>query len=198
MTTKRKKKKVFKNLYNSSDPETVFDIIQPLGKGAFGTVYKALDKRDGEIVALKIMPMETDTDLGTLEQEVHIMKKCKSEYIVNFRGAWLKDDNIWIAMEYCGGGGVLDMMKALQSPLTEEQICVIMRESLKGLAYVHSEKLIHRDIKAANILLNHKGACKLGDFGVSYILDSTFDKAKTILGTPYWMAPGLSIDTYVH
>eukprot|EP01084_Bolivina_argentea_P222795 377075_1 len=135
------------------------------------------------------MGMEGDSEVGSLEQEVAIMKKCKCPYIVNFRGAWLKDDNIWIAMEYCGGGGVLDIMRALKISLTEEQIAVIIRETLKALEYVHKQKLIHRDIKAGNILLNHKGQCKLADFGVSYICDATMDKAKTILGTPYWMAP---------
>ena len=192
----QKKKKYDKNnLYSDDDPEELFDIIQPLGKGAFGMVYKALDKRDGELVALKIMAMEGDSEVGSLEQEVAIMKKCKCPYIVNFRGAWLKEENIWIAMEYCGGGGVLDIMRALKISLSEEQIAVVMKETLKALQYVHAQKLIHRDIKAANVLLNHKGQCKLADFGVSYILDSTMDKAKTILGTPYWMAPG---NFYIH
>ena len=148
----QKKKKYDKTgLYGDDDPEELFDIIQPLGKGAFGMVYKALDKRDGELVALKIMAMEGDSEVGSLEQEVAIMKKCKCEYIVNFRGAWLRDDNIWIAMEYCGGGGVLDIMRALKISLTEEQIAVVMKETLKALEYVHAQKLIHRDIKAANV-----------------------------------------------
>jgi len=174
-------------LDQTQDPELLFDIIQPLGEGAYGSVYKALDKRDGELVALKIMPM--DSDNGSLEKEVRIMQKCKSPYIVNFRGIWLKDDNIWLAMEYCGGGSVLDIMKAMDITLTEEQICVIMKETLKGLYYLHQERLIHRDVKAGNILLNHKGQCKLADFGVSTNLEHTQDQAKTVIGTPYWMAP---------
>ena len=195
MSTKNRKKKKFstKDLYRTDNPEDVFDIIQPLGKGAFGVVYKALDKRDGELVALKIMSIEGGDEVGSLEQEVAIMQKCQCPYIVNFRGAWLRDENIWIAMEYCGGGGVLDIMRALKTPLSQEQIGVVLRETLKALEYVHKQKLIHRDIKAGNILLNHKGQCKLADFGVSYICDATMDKAKTILGTPYWMAPGISL-----
>jgi len=174
-------------LDQTEDPEKLFDIIQPLGEGAYGAVYKALDKRDGELVALKIMPM--DSDNGSLEREVRIMQKCNSPYIVNFRGSWLKDDNIWLAMEYCGGGSVLDIMKAMDITLTEEQICVVMKETLKGLYYLHQERLIHRDVKAGNILLNHKGQCKLADFGVSTNLEHTQDQAKTVIGTPYWMAP---------
>jgi len=167
----------------------IFQLIQPLGKGAFGTVYQALDTRNGEVVALKIMPLEGDEEVTSLEQEVAIMKRCKCQYIVNFLGAWLKEEYIWIAMEYCGGGGVLDIMRALKITLTEEQCCVVIRETLLALKYVHKQQLIHRDIKAGNILINHKGQCKLADFGVSYICDKTMDKAKTILGTPYWMAP---------
>ena len=188
----KKKKKKFKSegLYSSDDPDEIFDIIQPLGKGAFGMVYKALDKRDGELVALKVMAMEGDSEVGSLEQEVAIMKRCECPFIVNFRGAWLKEDNIFIAMEYCGGGGVLDIMKAMKITLTEDQIGVVCRETLRALTYVHAQNLIHRDIKAGNILLNHRGQCKLADFGVSYIMDTCMDRAKTILGTPYWMAPG--------
>merc|ERR1719361_1939364 len=141
------------------------------------------------------MSIEGGDEVGSLEQEVTIMQKCQCPYIVNFKGAWLRDDNIWIAMEYCGGGGVLDIMRALKLPLTQEQIGVVLRETLKALEYVHKQKLIHRDIKAGNILLNHKGQCKLADFGVSYICDATMDKAKTILGTPYWMAPEVVQDS---
>jgi len=191
---KKKKKYKVDNLYSTDDPDEIFDIIQPLGKGAFGMVYKALDKRDGELVALKIMQTEASEEVGSLEQEVAIMKRCECPYIVNFRGAWLKEDNIFIAMEYCGGGGVLDIMKAMKITLNEEQIAVVCRETLRALTYVHAQLLIHRDVKAGNILLNHRGQCKLADFGVSYIMDAAMDRAKTILGTPYWMAPEV-VDT---
>lgn len=189
---KKKKAKFDRNtLYSGDeDPEEIFTIIQPLGKGAFGMVYQAMDTRNGEQVALKIMALEGDEEVGSMEKEVAIMKQCKCQYIVNFIGAWLKEEYIWIAMEYCGGGGVLDIMRAMKITLTEEEICVVVRETLMALQYVHAKQFIHRDIKAGNILLNEKGQCKLADFGVSYILDSTMDKAKTILGTPYWMAPG--------
>ncbi len=127
---------------------------------AYGAVYKAVDKRDGELVALKIMPMEAEA--GSLEKEVRILQKCKSPYIVNFQGAFLKEENVWLAMEYCGAGAISDIMKAQASCLDEKQIQVVMRETILGLIYLHSQKLIHRDIKAGNILLNHKGQCKLG------------------------------------
>lgn len=172
--------------FSPGDPEEIFEILEPLGEGAYGSVYKAMDKRDGEMVALKIMPLIVEA--GSLEKEVAIMTKCASPYIVNFKGAWKLGDNIWLAMEYCGAGSITDLMKVTKKCLTEKQLRVVCRETLKGLDYLHSVKLIHRDIKAGNILVDDSGRCKLADFGVSREA-STFAKATTVIGTPYWMAP---------
>eukprot|EP00484_Ammonia_sp_Unknown_P017140 CAMPEP_0197027836 /NCGR_PEP_ID=MMETSP1384-20130603/7703_1 /TAXON_ID=29189 /ORGANISM="Ammonia sp." /LENGTH=672 /DNA_ID=CAMNT_0042456751 /DNA_START=99 /DNA_END=2117 /DNA_ORIENTATION=+ len=169
------------------DPEHVFDILQPLGEGAYGMVYKAFDTRDKEIVALKIMPLEAEA--GSMEKEIRLLQSCKSDYIVNFRGSFIKDEMIWLAMEYCEGGAVLDLMRITGENLQEEQIQIIMRESLKGLQYLHKKNLVHRDIKAGNVLLNHRGQCKLADFGVAKDTSNANDYAKTTIGTPYWMAP---------
>eukprot|EP01084_Bolivina_argentea_P142534 250391_1 len=174
-------------LSEEADPEDIFDILVPVGEGAYGSVYKALDKRDSSLVALKIMPLEVES--GSLEKEVALMKRCSSPHIVNFRGSFIKDGNIWLAMEYCGAGSVIDIMRATKKMFNEEEICVVMRETLRGLMYLHSIKLIHRDIKSGNILLNRKGQCKLADFGVSKAFENTINAAKTVIGTPYWMAP---------
>eukprot|EP01083_Nonionella_stella_P209840 760282_1 len=87
---------------SAEDPEAIFDIIQPLGEGAFGMVYKALDKRDGELVAIKIVPLEVES--GSIEKEIQALRSCKSPYVVQFRESYKKDDNIWIVTEYCGAG----------------------------------------------------------------------------------------------
>eukprot|EP01084_Bolivina_argentea_P179724 310539_1 len=179
-------------LSEDENPEEIFDILLPIGEGAYGSVYKALDNRDGHLVALKIMPLETES--VNLEAEVSIMKRCNSPYIVNFKGAFLKDDNIWLAMEYCGAGSVIDIMRATNKMFTENEICVVMREILYGLMYLHSHKLIHRDIKSGNILLNMKGQCKLADFGISKAFENTIAACKTVIGTPYWMAPEIFTD----
>jgi len=179
-------------LSQKGDPEVIFDILVPVGEGAYGSVYKALDKRDGSLVALKIMPLEVES--GSLEKEVAIMRKCKSVHIVNFCGSWCKDGNIWLAMEYCGGGSIVDIMRATKQTFNEEQICVVMRECLRGLHYLHQQKLIHRDIKSGNILLNRQGQCKLADFGISKAYENTLNAANTTIGTPYWMAPEVFTD----
>eukprot|EP01084_Bolivina_argentea_P179726 310541_1 len=184
--------KLIKTYEDDLDPEEIFDILLPIGEGAYGSVYKALDNRDGHLVALKIMPLETES--VNLEAEVSIMKRCNSPYIVNFKGAFLKDDNIWLAMEYCGAGSVIDIMRATNKMFTENEICVVMREILYGLMYLHSHKLIHRDIKSGNILLNMKGQCKLADFGISKAFENTIAACKTVIGTPYWMAPEIFTD----
>ena len=156
------------SLADCQDPEKIFDIIQPLGEGAYGMVYKALDKRDGELVAIKIMPLEAE--MGNMEKEIKLLKSCKSPFIVNFHGSFIKDEMIWLAMEYCEAGAVLDLMKVTGQNLSEQQIQIVMKESLRGLAYLHSKRLVHRDIKAGNVLLNHRGQCKLGTHPYYFLL----------------------------
>eukprot|EP00457_Paulinella_chromatophora_P005908 gb/GEZN01005926.1/.p1 GENE.gb/GEZN01005926.1/~~gb/GEZN01005926.1/.p1 ORF type:complete len:467 (+),score=87.63 gb/GEZN01005926.1/:210-1610(+) len=170
------------------DPSEVFEILAKLGEGSYGSVYKALDQRDGKIVAIKVLEVEND-DIAELSKEINILKDCHSPFIVAYKGAYEKDNNIWIVMEYCGAGSVCDLMAICEKTLTEAQIAVVMRYSLEGLQYLHKNKKIHRDIKSGNILLNHDGDCKLADFGVSAELTTTMAKRKTVIGTPYWMAP---------
>jgi len=160
-----------------------------LGEGSYGSVYKAIDKRDQQVVAVKVLEMEADEDISELEGEINILKTCKSKYIVSYKGSFQKDGNIWIVMEYCGAGSICDLMAICEKTLDEEQIAVIMKASLEGLDYLHKCKKIHRDIKSGNILLTTEGDCKLADFGVSAELTSTMSKRKTVIGTPYWMAP---------
>jgi len=130
-----------------------------------------------------------DNDLEDIMKEIDFMKGCRSPYIVRYFGSYCKDSELWIVMEYCGAGSVCDIMKVCDSTLTEEQIAVVCKDVLLGLAYLHKLRKIHRDIKAGNILLNNKGASKLADFGVSGQLSDTMAKRQTVIGTPFWMAP---------
>lgn len=121
--------------------------------------------------------------------EINIMKQLSDEHIVNYYGNYVRDNELWIVMEFCGSGSVADLMSTCKRSLKEDQISCIMADSLRGLMYLHKNKKIHRDIKAGNILINEKGIAKLADFGVSGQLKDDDAKRNTVIGTPYWMAP---------
>ncbi|RWS24092.1 serine/threonine-protein kinase 3-like protein, partial [Leptotrombidium deliense] len=168
-------------------PEEVFDIICKLGEGSYGSVYKALHKESGQVLAIKQVPVESD--LGEIIKEISIMQQCDSLYVVKYYGSYFKGSDLWIVMEYCGGGSVSDIMRLRKKTLTEEEISTILKDTLHGLEYLHARRKIHRDIKAGNILLNSEGHAKLADFGVAGQLTDTMAKRNTVIGTPFWMAP---------
>eukprot|EP00762_Andalucia_godoyi_P000461 ANDGO_03208.mRNA.1 Serine/threonine-protein kinase 4 homolog A len=174
---------------SNSDPEELFDLVEELGEGSYGTVCKAIRKTDGAVFAIKRIPV--DTDMSEVEKEIRILEQCVSPYIVSYHGAYKSKnrEEFWIVMEYCGGGSIADLMAINGRTLSEDEIAIVCSSVLQGLAYLHSKKKIHRDIKAGNILLNAKGECKLADFGVSAQLNNTMSKRATVIGTPYWMAP---------
>jgi len=173
---------------SSIDPYEIFQIVAKLGEGSYGSVFKGLDKRDGQTVAIKVLEVESD-EKSDLEKEIDILKECDSPYIVSYKGTYETDGNIWIVMEYCGAGSICDLMAICDKTLDEEEIAAVMAQSMLGLEYLHAHRKIHRDIKSGNILLTHEGECKLADFGVSAQLTTVSAKRKTVIGTPYWMAP---------
>ncbi|XP_071541230.1 serine/threonine-protein kinase 3 isoform X5 [Panulirus ornatus] len=168
-------------------PEEVFDIICKLGEGSYGSVYKALHKESGQVLAIKQVPI--DTDLQEIIKEISIMQQCDSHHVVKYYGSYFKDSDLWIVMEYCGAGSVSDIMRLRKKTLTEEEIATVVLDTLRGLEYLHLRRKIHRDIKAGNILLNTQGHAKLADFGVAGQLSDTMAKRNTVIGTPFWMAP---------
>ncbi|XP_065212760.1 serine/threonine-protein kinase 3-like [Planococcus citri] len=168
-------------------PEEVFDIICKLGEGSYGSVYKALHKESGQVLAIKQVPV--DTELHEIIKEISIMQQCDSPYVVKYYGSYFKNTDLWIVMEYCGAGSVSDIMRLRKKTLSEDEIATILSDTLKGLEYLHLRKKIHRDIKAGNILLNTEGHAKLADFGVAGQLTDTMAKRNTVIGTPFWMAP---------
>ena len=169
------------------DPEDLFELLEQLGEGSYGQVWKALHKQSGNTVAVKILPISSDIE--SLRKEIYILKQCKSPYIIQYYGSYLKDNDLWLILEYCHPGSVSDLQKATKRNLYEMEIASICQSVLKGLEYLHDTKKIHRDIKAGNILLDLKGNAKLADFGVSATLINTYSKKKTLTGTPYWMSP---------
>jgi len=169
------------------DPTKDFSLVEKLGEGSYGAVWKAVHMKTGTTTAIKRVPVENDLD--EILNEIKIMKQCRSPYIISYYGSYFKENELWIVMEYCGAGSVSDLMRITDEVLTEDQISVVVKDSLKGLVYLHSMRKIHRDIKAGNILLNDKGESKLADFGVSGQLSDTMAKRQTVIGTPFWMAP---------
>ena len=176
------------------DPDKLYQVVELVGSGSYGEVFKARHLTSGDIVALKIIKLEPGEDLDEVLNEVIFLQSCAHKNIVSYAGCYMKKSlkgskQIYIAMEFCGGGSCEAIYKALRTPLEEREIAVIIRESLMGLAFLHSMGKMHRDIKAGNILLTENGGVKLADFGVSTQLTKTFSKRNTFIGTPYWMAP---------
>ncbi|XP_076146082.1 STE20-like kinase b [Alosa pseudoharengus] len=184
-----KKKKQYDHVHRDANPEEIWDIIGELGDGAFGKVYKAQNKQTGVLAAAKVIDTKSEEELEDYMVEIDILASCDHKNIVKLLDAFYFENKLWILIEFCAGGAVDAVMLELERPLTEPQIRVVCRQTLEALIYLHDNKVIHRDLKAGNILLTLEGDVKLADFGVSAKNTKTFQRRDSFIGTPYWMAP---------
>ncbi|XP_072127137.1 mitogen-activated protein kinase kinase kinase kinase 4 isoform X3 [Mobula birostris] len=178
------------------DPAGIFELVEVVGNGTYGQVYKGRHVKTGQLAAIKVMDVTEDEEME-IKLEINMLKKYSHHRnIATYYGAFIRtnpsshEDQLWLVMEFCGAGSVTDLVKKTKgNSLKEDWIAYICREVLRGLAHLHSHHVIHRDIKGQNVLLTENAEVKLVDFGVSAQLDRTMEKRNTFIGTPYWMAP---------
>uniref|UniRef100_A0A6I8NFP5 non-specific serine/threonine protein kinase n=1 Tax=Ornithorhynchus anatinus TaxID=9258 RepID=A0A6I8NFP5_ORNAN len=174
-------------LFFKEDPEKLFTDLREIGHGSFGAVYFARDVRTNEVVAIKKMSYsgkQSNEKWQDIIKEVKFLQRIKHPNSIEYKGCYLREHTAWLVMEYCLGSAS-DLLEVHKKPLQEVEIAAITHGALQGLAYLHSHNMIHRDIKAGNILLTEPGQVKLADFGSASIASP----ANSFVGTPYWMAP---------
>ncbi|GBG32732.1 Protein kinase, putative [Hondaea fermentalgiana] len=174
--------------WSEEDPELTYKLLNRLDAGASGEVWLGENKVTSEKLAIKIIAMEDDL-VEELEAEIGALSKCTSDFIIQYYGSYKKGDMIWIVMEYADVGSLQDLVQISLKPLLEDEIRSVCASLLQGLAYLHDIGIVHRDVKAKNVLVTSNGRVKLADLGVSAIMDSKESKRTTAIGSPHWMAP---------
>ncbi|KAG0280147.1 Protein kinase [Linnemannia exigua] len=177
-----------RSVVSSGDPSTLYSKIKKVGQGASGSVYVAKHLTTNTKVAIKQMDLSLQPRKELVVNEILVMKESTNPNIVNYLDSFLvKGQELWVVMEYMEGGALTDVID--NNKLSESQIACICLETCKGLQHLHSQNIIHRDIKSDNVLLDSLGHVKITDFGFCAKLTDQKNKRATMVGTPYWMAP---------
>ncbi|TGZ62788.1 hypothetical protein CRM22_007252 [Opisthorchis felineus] len=184
-----KKKSSLDKVRRDIDPDEVWEVIGELGDGAYGKVYKAKQRKGETLTALKKVEFDSEVALEDFMVEIDILTEFKHPNIISLLEVYIYDSKLWMFLELCDGGALDSIMTTLEKPLNERQIRFVAREVLAGLKFLHENLIIHRDMKAGNILLTSANEVKLADFGVSAFLANEKQKRDTFIGSPYWMAP---------
>ncbi|KAJ3215669.1 Serine/threonine-protein kinase 4 [Dinochytrium kinnereticum] len=171
------------------DPKQIFEIKEKLGEGAFGSVFKAVHKKTGFVVAVKEILIGKVNEKEIIQKEITMLRQCRHINTVQYHGCLPVDDSIWILTDYCGAGSITDCIELTDSTFSEPQIRIVLAAAVDGLAFLHSRGIVHRDVKCANILLTEDAVVKIADFGVSEKLTQTICVRNSVVGTPYWMSP---------
>ncbi|KAI8872917.1 Pkinase-domain-containing protein, partial [Ramicandelaber brevisporus] len=176
-----------REICSPEDPNLLYRNFSKVGQGASGGVVTAQMITTGKWVAIKQMNLEKQPKQDLIINEILVMREAKHKNIVNFIDSFLVKDELWVVMEYMEGGNLTQVVNA--SLMSEGQIAAVCRETLYGLEHLHSNNIIHRDIKSDNVLLSMTGEVKLIDFGFVAQLSDPTAKRHTVVGTPYWMSP---------
>ncbi|KRZ09992.1 Serine/threonine-protein kinase 10, partial [Trichinella zimbabwensis] len=171
------------------DPRTVWEIVGELGDGAFGKVQRAQHVLSKLQSAAKIIETRTEEEIEDYLIEIEILTQCRHKNVVGLFEVYFYEQCLWLMLEFCSGGAVDSIMVELEKPLNESQIRYICHEICEGLQFLHNCFVIHRDLKAGNVLLTSEGGVKLADFGVSAKNKDAMQRRDSFIGTPYWMAP---------
>ncbi|XP_030634377.1 serine/threonine-protein kinase PAK 4 [Chanos chanos] len=171
------------------DPRTYLDHYIKIGEGSTGIVCIATVKSTGKLVAVKKMDLRKQQRRELLFNEVVIMRDYHHENVVEMYNSYLVGDELWVVMEFLEGGALTDIVT--HTRMNEEQIATVCLSVLRALSVLHSQGVIHRDIKSDSILLTHDGRVKLSDFGFCAQVSKEVQRRKSLVGTPYWMAPEL-------
>ncbi|CAO1306823.1 unnamed protein product [Diamesa hyperborea] len=169
------------------DPRDNLESFVKIGEGSTGTVCIATEKNTKRQVAVKKMDLRKQQRRELLFNEVVIMRDYHHPNIVETYNSFLVHDELWVVMEFLEGGALTDIVT--HSRMDEEQIATVCKQCLKALSYLHSQGVIHRDIKSDSILLASDGRVKLSDFGFCAQVSQELPKRKSLVGTPYWMSP---------